>query len=67
MFLFCEIFQNTSFFMKHLRITAFAHRSTVKYTEMYSDPHQTTKMELLTKIINGLTTHYFCGKLHLKC
>ena len=56
MFIFCEIFQNTSFFKKHLRITAFAHRSNLKCTETYSDPCQKTKMELFAKIINGLTS-----------
>ena len=40
----------------------------ITQTEAHLEPSQTSKMEIFTKIFNGLeTTNIFAKKLHLKC
>ena len=37
-------------------------------SEAYSEPCQTSKMEVFEKIMNGLFVFgYFCKELHLRC
>ena len=37
-----------------------------KWPEVYSEPSQTSKMELFVKIVNGCQL-FFCKKLHFRC